>query len=263
MNRKELPGPLIRKEPHSATVKKADTTTFREFVAILQNDVNMRYASDDPVNLVAGDEDPEVSGQAGVNYHTEPAWFRMGYAPETPLTPNADNAAAPHLMWTLTSQHFYQRSPAWCAPIRKRRSSGRPPDKPSDCAWCSLWVIRATTSSNCTVTCGRKSLTPLRWRSLEQPIAVEPFWVHLSLGSTIIADQPTSTSDFVNNRFSNWEGSQMGVGPSSHFDIVPSGGAGGTFKIAGDYLYRTHQDSQFDKGVWGLLRVRHRSSSRE
>jgi hypothetical protein len=76
------------------------------------------------------------------------------------------------------------------------------------------------------------------------------------LGSTLIADQPTSTSDFVNNRFSNWQGSQMGVGPSSHFDIVPSGGAGGTFKIAGDYLYRTHQDSQFDKGVWGLLRVR-------
>jgi manganese oxidase len=75
------------------------------------------------------------------------------------------------------------------------------------------------------------------------------------LGSTIIADNPVSNSDFVNNRTSNWEGSQMGVGPSSHFDIVPSGGAGGTFRVTGDYLYRTHQSFQFDKGVWGILRV--------
>jgi FtsP/CotA-like multicopper oxidase with cupredoxin domain len=32
-------------------------------------------------------------------------------------------------------------------------------------------------------------------------------------------------------------------------------GAGGNFRIAGDYLYRTHQSFQFDKGVWGILRV--------
>ncbi|HXO37637.1 MAG TPA: hypothetical protein VN872_03315, partial [Candidatus Acidoferrum sp.] len=75
------------------------------------------------------------------------------------------------------------------------------------------------------------------------------------LGSTVIADQPVSTNDFVNNRFSEWEGAQMGVGPGSHFDIIPSGGAGGTFKIAGDYLYRTHTSFTFDRGVWGLLRV--------
>jgi hypothetical protein len=59
----------------------------------------------------------------------------------------------------------------------------------------------------------------------------------------------------VNNRFSEWEGAQMGVGPSSHFDIIPSGGAGGPFKVTGDFLYRTHQSSQLDKGVWGILRV--------
>jgi hypothetical protein len=73
--------------------------------------------------------------------------------------------------------------------------------------------------------------------------------------STVIADNPVSTSDLVNNRFSEWEGSQMGVGPGSHFDIIPSGGAGGTFKIAGDYLFRTHQSFTFDKGIWGILRV--------
>jgi len=42
-----------------------------------------------------------------------------------------------------------------------------------------------------------------------------------TLGSTIIADQPLSASDFVNNRYSEWEGGQMGVGPGSHFDVIP------------------------------------------
>jgi manganese oxidase len=75
------------------------------------------------------------------------------------------------------------------------------------------------------------------------------------VGSTVIADQPLSTNVLVNNPFSEWEGSQMGVGPSSHFDILPVNGAGGNFKIPGDYLYRTHQNFQFDRGLWGLLRV--------
>ena len=73
--------------------------------------------------------------------------------------------------------------------------------------------------------------------------------------STVIADNPVSTNDLVNNRRSEWEGAQMGVGPGSHFDIIPSGGAGGTFKVSGDYLFRTHHSFQFDRGVWGILRV--------
>jgi len=43
--------------------------------------------------------------------------------------------------------------------------------------------------------------------------------------------------------------------PGKSLRIIPSGGAGGTFKIAGDYLFRTHQSFTFDKGVWGILRV--------
>src|SRR5262249_12953638 len=78
----------------SAVVTKADTTTFREFALILQNNVNMRYQSNNPVNILAQEEDPEDTGQAGFNYRTEPHWFRMGYAPEAPLTPK-DGAWVP------------------------------------------------------------------------------------------------------------------------------------------------------------------------
>src|SRR3712207_3750847 len=58
-----------------------------------------------------------------------------------------------------------------------------------------------------------------------------------------------------NNPTSMVVGSQMGIGPSSHFDIVING-AGGKFGIVGDYLYRDQQSFMFDAGLWGLLRVR-------
>src|SRR5262249_11419768 len=84
-------------DPHSrasANITKADATTFREFVLVLQNNVNMRYGSNNPVNILAREEDQEDTGQAGVNYRTEPHWFRKGYAPEAPLTPK-DGACLP------------------------------------------------------------------------------------------------------------------------------------------------------------------------
>ncbi|HKR21648.1 MAG TPA: hypothetical protein VJS17_03595, partial [Pyrinomonadaceae bacterium] len=57
------------------------------------------------------------------------------------------------------------------------------------------------------------------------------------------------------NPFSNWVGSQAGIGPGSHFDFIPKGGAGGRFRIPGDFLYRTFQSFHFDGGIWGILRV--------
>jgi hypothetical protein len=57
------------------------------------------------------------------------------------------------------------------------------------------------------------------------------------------------------NPLSNWVGSQGGVGPGTHFDFLPKGGAGGRFRIPGDYLYRTFTSFHFDGGIWGLLRV--------
>jgi hypothetical protein len=57
------------------------------------------------------------------------------------------------------------------------------------------------------------------------------------------------------NPFSNWVGSQSGVGPGTHFDFLPKGGAGGRFRVPGDFLYRTFQSFHFDGGIWGLFRV--------
>ena len=57
------------------------------------------------------------------------------------------------------------------------------------------------------------------------------------------------------NGFSLWEGAHFGLGPTNHFDAVLRGGAGGTFGVPGDYLFRDFVSSHFDGGLWGILRV--------
>jgi manganese oxidase len=236
----------------SATVTKSDTTTFREFALVLQNNVNMRYKSNNPVNILAREEDPEDTGQAGFNYRTEPHWFRMGYAPEAPLTA-ADAACVPlctkdvDFTKVLTNAlvggdpqtPVFSATPGQAMRLHLVQPVGHPRNNIFELHG-HVWEEEPYTTP-VAFTGGTYSGRTIIGTSV--------------LGSTLIADQPTSVSDFVNNRFSEWEGSQMGVGPSSHFDIIPSGGAGGTFQIPGDYLYRTHQSFQFDKGVWGILRV--------
>lgn len=69
----------------AATVTKPDGTSFREFVLLFQDDVNLRFADGSPVPNLAEAEDPEDSGQKVLNYRTEPLWARMGFAPDTLL----------------------------------------------------------------------------------------------------------------------------------------------------------------------------------
>ena len=57
------------------------------------------------------------------------------------------------------------------------------------------------------------------------------------------------------NPLSEWKGVYYGVGAQSHFDFLPKNGAGGKFRIRGDYLYRTFNSFGFDGGLWGIFRV--------
>ena len=58
-----------------------------------------------------------------------------------------------------------------------------------------------------------------------------------------------------NNPLSEWKGAQGGHGPSNHFDVDIFYGAGGRFRILGDYLYRDRASFTFDGGIWGIFRV--------
>jgi hypothetical protein len=72
-----------------ATVTKTDGTSFREFVLQFQTDINLRrgdlQGDAAAVPNVAGEEDPEDSGQKAFNYRSEPMWKRLGYEPDLPL----------------------------------------------------------------------------------------------------------------------------------------------------------------------------------
>jgi len=58
--------------------------SFRDFVGIFQDDVNGRFADGSPVPTVSEEEEPEDSGMKGLNYRTDPIWFRL------PIGPTAD-----------------------------------------------------------------------------------------------------------------------------------------------------------------------------
>jgi len=58
-----------------------------------------------------------------------------------------------------------------------------------------------------------------------------------------------------NNPLSEFKGSQYGIGPSAHHEVIPVNGAGGARRVAGDYLYRDQMSFKFDGGLWGIFRV--------
>jgi hypothetical protein len=58
-----------------------------------------------------------------------------------------------------------------------------------------------------------------------------------------------------NNPMSEWKGIQHGHGPSNHFDVDIFYGAGGRFRVIGDYLWRDRASFTFDGGIWGIFRV--------
>ena len=64
-------------------------------------------------------------------------------------------------------------------------------------------------------------------------------------GPTSIAGNPTSQRI----------GSQEGLGPSSHYDIVLEHEAGGAFRVPGDYLFRMQDAFKNLEGQWGIFRV--------
>jgi len=69
-----------------ATIFSGINTVFREFVVIMHDDLNLRFGNNTPVPNLSEADDPEDTGMKGVNYRTEPLWFRMGHSPATPFS---------------------------------------------------------------------------------------------------------------------------------------------------------------------------------
>ncbi|MEW5851480.1 MAG: copper oxidase [Myxococcota bacterium] len=197
----------------SATIVKRDGTYFREFVMVLQTDVNLRFSDDSAIPNLAREEDAEDSAQKGVNYRSEPLWQRLGFAPDAPaeVTRNVDFSAA-------LSNAQVEGEPV--TPI----FTARPGEsvrfrllEPGGHARNLVFAVQGH-----------------QWQ--EEPYAGK---------STRIAHNPLSEI----------RSAQEGLGPSNHFDVVLEHGAGGPFRVEGDYLWRDRAAFAFAGGIWGIFRV--------
>lgn len=199
----------------SATVT-AGATSFRDFVAVFQTDLNMRFGagSGEPLPWVWELEDSENLGHKAINYKSDPLWFRLGISPQEPLA--------------LTEDHDYTNA------FSNKLTGGVDPNVP---------IFTA------------KAGTPVRFRVLTPGghNRNSVFTLHGHLWER----EPYQNNSFsiAHNPLSQMIGSQEGIGPGNHFDIVPSNGAGGAYRILGDYLFRDEASFDANQGLWGIFRV--------
>ncbi len=212
----------------SATVFLDDGSSFRDFVVIGQDDVDILLNGSS--NYAAG------NALSAINYRTEPAIYRYGELLET--YPNALTAAVKD--WSnLTAANLGTLGSVNWADVDTSKYIanvlvGGEPQTP---------IFRAPAGM------------PVRFRLLHAGGNGDNQQVFELSGHVWQAEPYLNNSTVIgDNKASPMLGVTSGYGVSSHFDVViPS--AGGTAKVAGDYIYRTWTADQFQVGFWGLFRV--------
>ena len=214
----------------SAAVSVPGGDPFREHVVVLQDDLTLRYSDGCPG--VPGDmdcavpavpsegkgvpEDAEDSGQRAINYQTDPVWYRLGIAPDTPFEdPSSRGNTDVHK--AFSNSLFGGADPE--APIFTAKA-GEP---------VRLRVVQPGGHA-------RGHVIALNGHSWQRQPYVD--------NSASLGDSPSSW----------WIGAQDGIGPALHHDfLLPK--AGGPFKRPGDYLLEDSGSLGSYQGLWGLFRV--------
>ena len=226
----------------SATVTSSTSGSFREFVTVLQTDVNLRYGGGCtplPLNLfcavpgitseaVLGPaEDAEDGGQKAINYGSDPLWFRLGLAPTVPFD-------SPLLLGNTDVYRVYANELAGNDNLSTPQIENDP----------QTAVFTANAGQQVRI-------------RLVLPGGHARGTVFALDGHAWAREPYADESDRIvpGNSVSQWVGSQEGIGPSSHFDfVVPQ--AGGPFETAIDYLFRDNTSFGNYQGLWGILRVK-------
>ena len=203
----------------SANIFLPDGSSFKDFVLIYQDDINLRYKDGTMVPPANAAEDPEDSGHKGFNFTSEPLWRRQGIPAESPL------GETRKLDYTNVLHNSFV-------------PDGGGPMTPTFLAAAGEQVRFRLLQPGGHQRNHVFNLHGHAWQ--EFPYALN------SSGQLILGNNPTSQVI----------GAQFGIGPSSHFDILLLNGAGGRFKTLGDYLYRDQQSHMFNGGLWGIFRVR-------
>jgi hypothetical protein len=248
----EPPGSTWTTDPGtrlSADVTAPDTS-FREHVAVLQDNLQLRYGNSCqpsaanlqcavPDILTEGGgiaEDAEDSGKKAINYGAEPMWFRLGIAPDTPPTvvrnnPNIHRLYANELIGGKDPQTaVFTAEPG--QPVRMRLV------QPGGHARGHVFTVHGHAWQ-------RQPYLDNSDRLNFGPPPADP---------TVLNVEPGGISPGHNN-MSFWVGSQEGMSTQNHFDLLlPK--AGGRFAVTGDYLFHDSAALGNYQGLWGLLRVK-------
>ena len=199
-----------------ATITKPDGTAFREFVVQFQTDINMRFADGSPV--------PNLGGATGAEDAEDTAQKAINYRTE-PLWKRMNYP--PDTLFETTRTFDFTN-------VLTNAQVGGDPQTPVFTARAGQQVRFRILNANGHMRNNVFNLHGHFWQD-------EPY----TNGSKVIG----------NNPLSEFKGMLYGIGPSSHYEVIPTNGAGGARRVTGDYLYRTQESFQFDGGLWGIFRV--------
>ncbi|MGI8989912.1 MAG: hypothetical protein ACR2I2_10050 [Bryobacteraceae bacterium] len=210
----------------TADVRIGNKISFRDFALLYQDDLSLMQGQEPLPNLRGGD-DAEDSGGKAFNYRTEPLWARAG-------------AGSPEVKPEEMQNRVFTNTLSSKAP---NAGCGGPCGDPETPVF--------------TAPAGRE----VRFR------VVHPGGHPRQHGFTLFGhsweDQPwqwekrTGDSEYTqvmaNNTHIAHLGSVSGIGPARHLNLRTC--AGGTYRVKGDYLFRTQEAFQFQGGLWGIFRV--------
>jgi len=200
-----------------ATVTKSDGTSFREFVLQFQTDINMRFADGSPV--------PNLAGPGGAEDPEDSAQKAINYRTE-PLWKRMNYA--PETPFENTRNFDFTN-------VLTNAQVGGDPQTPVFTAQAGQAVRFRILNANGHMRNNVFNLHGHFWQE-------EPF--------------TNNSKSIGNNPLSEFKGALYGIGPSSHYEVIPVNGAGGGRRVPGDYLYRTQESFMFDGGIWGIFRVK-------
>jgi hypothetical protein len=200
-----------------ATVTKSDGTSFREFVVQFQTDINMRFADGTAV--------PNIGGPNGAEDPEDSAQKAINYRTE-PLWKRMNYP--PQTDFKDTNKFDFTN-------VLTNAQVGGDPQTPIFTAQAGQAVRFRILNANGHMRNNVFNLHGHFWQD-------EPF--------------TNNSKSIGSNPLSEFKGTVYGIGPSSHYEVIPVNGAGGARRVAGDYLYRSQESFQFDGGLWGIFRVR-------
>jgi hypothetical protein len=229
---------------------------FREAIEINHKIANFRWKDGSAVANVnqgeLGREGAEDSGHDGINYASEPAWFRFKLAPDAPF----GNARTPNSFGSRPNAHqLYSNSlvvgePNATPAIAGVSLAGDPatpvftaaPGQPT-----RIHVLNGASTD-------RDSTFILHGHVWQRDPFVCPGQSDLGLVGRCRPNTAVPSLALGNNPQGKYVASQEGMGHNyGHWPILIE--AGGTDGVPGDYLFRDYSPSGNTDGLWGILRV--------